>query len=190
MKRKSKAYPLVQPTTEMDWALRAPNREFARRAVANKWLGERQYTKYRYNVERCEDGCRVYLLRPTWLNKGFDFMVNVEGFRSRTRKPHGASKEMPSHDDVIHDLREKTSADPKHSGMWFDAVCAVYECQEPRVVLARHDRIRRPVLMGLPADQLLYIIKWLFIEQDLTYWLYTGRDKLMNVIETDVFGVS
>ena len=40
---------------------------------------------------------------------------------------------------------------------------------------------------GWPVDQLLYIIKWLMVEQDVTYWLQTGRDMLMSAIETDVF---
>jgi hypothetical protein len=45
------------------------------------------------------------------------------------------------------------------------------------------------VKVGLPPDQLLYIIKWLFIEQDVTYWLQTGRDMLMAAIESRVFGM-
>jgi len=36
---------------------------------------------------------------------------------------------------------------------------------------------------------MLWIIKWLFIEQDLTYWLQAGRDILMAAIESDVFGL-
>ena len=59
----------------------ASNRSDLRRAIAEKWIEETPYTNYRYNVERCENGNRIYLLRPTFLNKGFDFMVNVEGLQ-------------------------------------------------------------------------------------------------------------
>jgi hypothetical protein len=45
------------------------------------------------------------------------------------------------------------------------------------------------ISIGLPIDELLHIIKWLFIEQDLTYWLQTGRDMLMAKIESEVFGI-
>jgi hypothetical protein len=34
-----------------------------------------------------------------------------------------------------------------------------------------------------------WIIKWLFIEQDVTYWLQTGRDMLMAAIESRVFAL-
>ena len=189
MKRKSKVYPDLQSTAVIDWTLNVPDASTARRAIANKWLEENPYTKYRCNVERCEDGSRVYLLRPTWLNKGFDFMVNVEGFRSRIRLARGPTKEMPSHADVINDLLQKIRANPEYKNLWYDAVCAVYDCLDPPVALKRHgdNRLRRPV--GLPADTLLYIMKWLFIEQDVTYWLYTGRDKLMNAMETEVFSI-
>jgi len=50
-----------------------------RRAIAEKWSDEDDHSNYRYNVERCANGKRVYLLRPTWLNNGFYFQVNVEG---------------------------------------------------------------------------------------------------------------
>ena len=95
MKRKSRVYDYPPPTVVVDWQLAVNNQAAARRAVAEKWLAEDPYTKYRYNVERCADGNLVYLLRPTWLNKGFDFMVNVEGSgvepgrpRDRARRCH------------------------------------------------------------------------------------------------------
>ena len=186
MRRKSKLYNYEKPTVVVDWKLTVEDPAAARRAVANKWLTETPYTRYRYNVEQCADGSRVYLLRPTWLNKGFDFMVNVEGFRSRTRAARGATREMPSHRDVIQDLLEKIQGDPEATEPWFDAVCAIYDCAEPDVVLPQHRRAAEGTV-GLPADQLLYIMKWLFIEQDVTYWAQTGRDMLMAAIESEVF---
>lgn len=187
MKRKSRLYDDPPPTVVVDWHLVATDRAAARRAVAEKWLTEDPYTKYRYNVERCADGNLVYLLRPTWLNKGFDFMVNVEGFRSRTRTPKGPSKEMPSHQDVIHDLSQKVVAKPEHARLWFAAVCAIYDCEEPGAIIARYTEIGSEHWSGLAPDELLYIVKWLFIEQDVTYWARTGRDMLMAAMEKKVF---
>ena len=189
MERRSRSYPSEKPTVVVEWNLTTTDRAATRRAVAEKWLDETPYTKYRYNVERCEDGSRVYLLRPTWLNKGFDFMVNVEGFRSKTRTPRGPTKEMPSHKDVIHDLTEKTNDRPDRTQSWFDSVCAVYECADPSTVLDHHADIRS-AQVGLPSDQLLYVIKWLFTEQDITYWSQTGRDMFMKAMEKEVFGIS
>ena len=56
------------PSAVIEWTLACADRSALRRAVAEKWLEESPYTNYRYNVERCANGSRVYLLRPTWLN--------------------------------------------------------------------------------------------------------------------------
>jgi hypothetical protein len=189
MQRKSRSYSTSKPSVIVEWRIPDGDRSALRRAVAEKWLEESPHTNYRYNVEQCASGRKVYLLRPTWLNKGFDFQVNVEGFRSVTRAAKGQTKEMPSHTDVIHDLQTKVKANPKLAGSLFDAVCDIYDCSEPTDVSAR-DSSTVSVSKGLPTDQLLYIIKWLFIEQDLTYWLQTGRDMLMAAIESEVFGIS
>jgi hypothetical protein len=185
---KSRSYPLLKPTAVVEWNLPNGSRAAMRTAFALKWLDESPYTNYRYNVERCTNGKRLYLLRPTWLNKGFDFQVNVEGFRSVTRTAKGQTKEMPSHTDVAYDLQLKLQVLPDLADSLFDAICNIYEGTEPNHSLDR-DSTLASTSIGLPIDELLHIIKWLFIEQDLTYWLQTGRDMLMAKIESEVFGI-
>ncbi len=75
------------------------------------------------------------------------------------------------------------------SGAIFEAVGAVHDCGEPAVVLDANLEVAT-LTLGLAPDQLLLILKWLFIEQDLTYWGHRGRDMLMRGIEKDVLGVS
>lgn len=188
MRRKSQKFPKDKQKAVIDWLVRAADRSAQRRALAEKWLGEGQYTGYRYNVETCRDGSKVYLLRPTWLNKGFDFQVNVEGFRSTTRTAKGGTMEMPSHPDVIDDLQRKVQANPSLKEELFAVVADIYDCLEPDEALKNHSSLQK-IRVGLPMDKLLKIIKWLFIEQDLTYWLETGRNMLMSTIERDVFGL-
>ncbi len=186
MKRKSQQFSKDKRKVVIDWLVKASDRIAQRRALAEKWLEEGQYTDYRYNVEICRDGSKVYLLRPTWLNKGFDFQVNVEGFRSKIRTAKGGTKEMPSHIDVINDLQEKVGARPSLKEELFATVGDIYDCVEPDETLKNHSTLQG-LNVGLPIDKLLKIIKWLFIEQDLTYWLQTGRDMLMSAIEEKVF---
>jgi hypothetical protein len=186
MQRKSQRFPREKKKAVVSWLLRTKNRSAQRRALALKWLQEGQYTKYRYNVERCADGSKVYLLRPTWLNKGFDFQVNLEGFRSKTRKSRGSTAEMPSHKDVLHDLRQKIRKRPRVAQELFEAISHVYDCVEPDTIIKKLPRLRK-LRVGLPPDTLLKILKCLFIEQDLTYWLQTGRNMLMSSIEEKVF---
>jgi len=188
MLRKSQCFPKDKRKFVVNWLLRAGTRRSQRRALAKKWLKEGPYRNYRYNVEDCADGTRVYLLRPTWLNKGFDFQVNVEGFRSRTRKRRGSTIEMPSHKDVIHDIRKKLKARPGFRKDLFGAIAAVFDCVEPEEVLKQFPKLTR-IAVGLQPDKLLKVLKWLFIEQDLTYWLQTGRNMLMSAIETKAFRI-
>jgi hypothetical protein len=186
MERRSKTYQKPKPVVVVDWALSCADRRTLRRTIAEKWSDEEPHTNYRYNVEQCASGKRVYLLRPTWLNKGFDFQVNVEGLVKVVKPAKGSTREMPSHGDLIHDMQSKVAKRSKDREVLFDAVCAVYDCAEPAKVVKQMPRLS-VFKEGWPVDQLLYIIKWLMIEQDVTYWLQTGRDMLMSGMETEVF---
>jgi hypothetical protein len=65
-------------------------------------------SNYCYFVETLSDGRRVFLTRPAWLNKGFDFEIRVqaEEFPSgRERKT-----DRPNHAVIFDDL--KTSRGP------------------------------------------------------------------------------
>ena len=47
----------------------------------------------------------------------------------------------------------------------------IYKCN-PVSFLDSYD------FLGLPVDVCIKLLKWLFIEQDITYWNYSGREKL------------
>jgi len=156
-----------------------------KQSFAKLWLEEKPYARYIYEVERCDNGARIFLHRPTYKH-GLDFAVSVEGFKSLLRKNNST---RPSHDDVIKDLRRKLTGFPSLREELFDAIGAIYRCQEPDDILRKCPRIRR-AQCGLPIDQTLRIIKWLFIEQDVTYWLGTGRNMLMSAIERKAFRIA
>jgi len=178
----------------MSYSLRGQTRREQRRRLVLSWLKEHSYISYRYNVEDCKDGTRIYLRRPTNLNKGFDFQVHLEGFRSKRRLPPLKSgrrrprTERPSHQDLINELRLIVARHPKLRDALFRAVCDVYDCREPSRVLKRRPELRN-IKARLSVFKVLSVIKWLFVEQDLTYWLGRGRDRLMRAIEKEVFGI-
>ena len=67
-------------------------------------------SKYTYYVETLADGNRVYLVRPAFLNKGFDFLVRVEN----ADYGHKSSfKNVPSHKDISKDLEAKKEENPE-----------------------------------------------------------------------------
>jgi hypothetical protein len=144
-----------------------------RTQLAETWLSEQENSKYRYDVEVCKTGKKVYLLRPTWLNKGFDFQINLEGFKSK-------SNEAPKHSDVIEDLVKKKEESARDFQKLRKLIGRVYACEEPDVVLASEPNLK--FRSGLPVDAVLKILKWMFIEQDLTYWNNSGRRMLMGGI--------
>lgn len=152
-----------------------------RRILISEFLKERPgqgkeelASRYRYNVETLEDGRRVYLLRPAPLNKGFDFTIHVENTRFKTNRT------MPAHRDMIDDLRHKKRGNPSSSKKLYAAIQQVYELQEPDAVMKR---IRMRFSIGHPVDLILKVIKWFFIEQDMTYWNYSGRAMFMSGVD-------
>jgi hypothetical protein len=186
MERRSRTYQKPKPSVVLEWTLSCADRGTLRRTVAEKWCDEQPHSNYRYNVEACASGRRVYLVRPAFLNKGFDFQVNVEGLVKVVKIAKGSTREMPSHADLIHDIRSKLGKRPKDADVLFQGVGAIFDCGEPAEIIKQIPGLGA-FTEGWPVDQLLYIIKWLMIEQDVTYWLYTGRDMLMSSIETEVF---
>ncbi len=185
MKYVSKDFPPQKPEKEVNRHLRQHRAASVKRAFAAIWVKERRYHRYKYFVETCHDGRRIFLKRPTQLNKGIDFQVYLERFRRR----HGKLKDgRPSHDDIIKDLRKKISRKPRLKQELFRAVSEVFKCSRPSSVLKRHPRLAI-LSVGLPLDATLRILRWLFIEQDLTYWLGRGRNELMREIERRAFGI-
>ena len=167
---------------EIDFDLRLTSREALRRKAVEDFLSEKNgywkdgvkhVTRYKYFVEKIQDGRRVYLLRPTYLNKGIDFQVWVE-------KMDGEEDKRPSHQDVFKDLQLKQNENPKEIPALVKAIDEVWNCQEPDDVLKR---IKPKFSKGFEVGLLLKILKWLFIEQDITYWNYDGRGMLKMAID-------
>lgn len=67
-------------------------------------------SKYTYFVETLSDENRIYLTRPAFLNKGFDFIVRVENADYGHK---GSYKNVPSHRDISSDLEAKKEENPE-----------------------------------------------------------------------------
>ena len=127
-------------------------------------------TKYKYFVETLADGRRIFLKRPAHLNKGIDVEVWVERF-------DGIKDKRPSHGVIRDDLMAKKSENPAEYAALIEAISQVYSCKSPAEILAK-----RPLCFntGLSPELILKVVKWLFIEQDLTYWNWEGRNMFMR----------
>lgn len=48
--------------------------------------------------------------------------------------------------------------------------------------MAEYEMLDIEFSAGLPADHILKTIKWLFIEQDIRYWNYSGRNMTWGIV--------
>jgi len=133
-------------------------------------------SRYIYYVEKLASGQRIFLSRPAFKHNGFDFVVRVEGmnFAEQGRK----RRDAPSHDDIVSDLEKKSIENIKEYARFHSLIKAVYECRDvPDEAIAQiHFQ------SGFSPELSLKILKWLFIEQEIRYWNYSGRDMLWSGI--------
>lgn len=169
---------------EVMFSLQAESREELKNKAIAKFLeekggywkdGVKYVTCYKYYVEEITDGRRIYLVRPAYLNKGMDFTVWAE-------KVKDGKDSRPSHKDIKNDLQIKSKENRTQLSLLMAAIDRVWSCEEPDNVLRD---IRLDFNQGFPPELLLKILKWLFIEQDVTYWNYVGRQMLKDGIDEE-----
>lgn len=157
-------------------------RKEQRRRVVLKFLEEDLGQQYCYHVASLEGGKGVCLVRPTYLNKGVDFQVWVlkhqggSGVQLKMQDLKNSGK-RPSHEEIFRDLDVKRNKNPRLFRKFMEAVEAVAECGEPKVILARK---RFDFGIGLTDEYVLNVLKWLLIEQDVTYWNNKGKGRNWN----------
>lgn len=133
-------------------------------------------SRYTYYVETLADGRRVYLRRPAFRHVGFDFVVKVEN--SNFAAPNKRARNAPSHQDIISDLEMKRSSNPAKYAVLYALIEKVYTCQD-----VADSELKSPVFSaGFSTEAIVKILKWLFIEQDIRYWSYSGREMLWSGI--------
>ena len=169
--------------TQITVTIKANTREDYHKQLIMLFLEEQHGTSeewnyYDYFVETGKNGKRVYLHRPAYKNKGMDFEVRVEDYQFRYGKYGNiiSSGNRPSHSEIWKDVNAKVVENPEDGHKLKELITQVYNCEEPNEDVINSCRFTT----GLPLDLLLYTIKWLFIEQDMTYWNQSGREMNYN----------
>ncbi|MDL2250408.1 DNA adenine methylase [Lachnospiraceae bacterium OttesenSCG-928-J05] len=167
--------------TELEFTLPLGSRDFIRTTLITKFLEEspgtgngKNASRYRYNVENYNN-YRIYLKRPTQLNKGFDFTVNIDGLYFKKNRRYS----NPSHNDIISALNYAKSHYPTKYASVSKLLKEIYDCSAVTInstgaYFSAYDETLHPI------EVILLAIKWLFIEQDCAYWNYSGRVMLYN----------
>lgn len=135
--------------------------------------GKGEYTsKYIYTTKIVGEN-EIFLSRPAQFNNGFDFTVNVSGidFNIGYINKKGKKKKSttrPSHEHILNDLLSKKKEDLSKYKSLVNEVDKIYSCQE-------YNARGLNFSSGYDSEIILECIKWLLIEQDVTYWNYSGR---------------
>ena len=159
------------------------NRNEVRMRVINKLSEEIPGTgnndnasRYIYYVETLSDGSRVYLQRPANLHNGFDFLVCVEN--TNYAPPNMRKRNYPKHEDLHEDLLKKRAENKTMYNRLYDILFKVYNCHD--VDESEYSNITFST--GLSVEHIVKTIKWLFIEQDIRYWNYSGRAMTWGIV--------
>lgn len=154
------------------------DRSEIRKQLINIFLEERPGTgkdencsKYEYIVYDNSLNI-VYLKRPAQFNNGFDFTIHVSNINFN---PNGRRTTRPTHSNILDDLRGKRIENPELYEILIFQIENIYNCLPYNLQTISFST-------GLSTDILFETIKWLFVEQDITYWNYSGREMFYNAI--------
>lgn len=139
-------------------------------------------TRVIYCVEQIDNEI-IYLQRPAILNKGFDFTVNTKthSFFSPTDKQQKRYTKTPSHKSIeilLTSLKNQNTNDFK---IVMNAITDIYFCTDPSAIILTN--LTNDSIDKIKIETILKVIKWLFIEQDITYWSFSGRAMLYNGLQ-------
>ena len=169
----------------IDWRMDENSRIEQRVAVLLKWSEEESggidfKQRYQYNVETFSDSGVIYLHRPAFLNKGCDFTVQCTPIIPRD---DGKQKTNPRHQDLVREILLITNEIPALKEDIIVSINEVYGCKNVNRISAEvcakfHDKD-----LSVRIERALKVLKWLFIEQDITDWNTSGRQMLLNEIQ-------
>lgn len=178
---------------EISYTLLSNTREDIRKELVNLFLQEKSgldldtdgtRPTYKYIVERLHP-YNIYLQRPAKLNKGFDFTVNVETIYFKVGD--GRRHRNPSHNDIVDILVKYKYQNDDIYPTIKNVINQIYQCQNIDINKLTRNFAHFTNYDGenIPIAVILLCIKWLFIEQDITYWNYSGRNMLFLYLQNN-----
>jgi hypothetical protein len=80
--------------------------------------------------------------------------------------------------DIEKDLELKKAENPEEYAKLYDVLKKVFECHD----VADEELDDIVFETGYPVDHIVKATKWLFIEQDIRYWNYSGRGMTWGLV--------
>ncbi|MEG2396917.1 MAG: hypothetical protein RSB11_07785, partial [Oscillospiraceae bacterium] len=117
------------------------------------------------------------LQRPAPLNKGLDFIIRIEGLWFKKNRRYNA----PGHSDIVNALKQLKEAISKED---YEKVRVqlrnIFESKEYNLSEINEFKFKDYAGKEHSIAVILLAAKWLFIEQDMTYWNWSGRNMLWS----------
>jgi hypothetical protein len=133
-------------------------------------------SRYLYEAETLSCGKKILLKRPAILNRGMDFTVHLQ---STIFRPFGPNRDMPRHAEIIELLQQLKNSDSSQYESHFAPVLAsIADCRS----FTMPSHVNHSMSTFSP-EALFMILKWFFIEQDVTYWNWSGRQMLIQQLK-------
>jgi len=170
------------PLTQINYTLNIVSRSQMREDVIRLFTQELpgqgtgvNASVYEYTVETYNN-YKIILKRPAFLNKGFDFTVNISGLYFKKKKRYS----YPTHQDIIDALTYCKNTNPAvYQTTIIPLINDIFNCKNINIGntgMYFMDYNNQPH----PIEIILLALKWLFIEQDFTYWNNSGRQMLYD----------
>lgn len=174
--------------TTINFALSISNRAQMRKDLINQFIQENPGTgngnlasRYIYHVESFGK-YGIYLKRPTRLNKGFDFTVNISGMSFKKNRIYS----NPSHSDIISALTYcKNNFQSIYQVAIKQSIQNIYTCKKVVFNSPSGAKFLDYNKANHPIEIILLALKWLFMEQDCAYWNYSGRAMLYDTLKNN-----
>lgn len=97
-------------------------------------------SRYHYNVEQYGD-YGIFLKRPTQLNKGFDFTVNIDGLFFKKNRRYS----NPNHQDIIDALKDCKTNFPHIYPAIAQKLQQIYNCEPVSLILSSATFVIMPI---------------------------------------------
>ena len=114
----------------------------------------------------------IFLKRPAVLNNGFDFEIHT-----KTKQFAGRIKTRPRHQDIIELLKKLKIENIDIFRDTQNIIDEIYNCDESNIATIKYK------VNNIDIETILKLIKWLFIEQDVTYWHFSGRKMFYDGVK-------
>lgn len=177
------------PSYTKTFSLIATNRAQMRIDLISQFMAEQAGTgsgllasRYTYIVESLNSNYSIFLKRPTTLNKGFDFTVNINGLHFKKKRRYS----NPSHSDIVNALINCRQQFPVvYQNTIKQLIQDIYDCKNVSfnslsgATFIDYQQVQHPI------EIILLAIKWLFMEQDCAYWNYSGRAMFYQVLQAN-----